>query len=248
MRWTTLDSKDRLAYHCPNQMLRPSHPELPLRFSNGWGGRRTGAGRRPTPGRLRPVPHRARPTHRAAYPVHVTLRAAGVPSLREQILFRAVREALARASRRAFRLVHYSVQTNHIHLIAEANDKPSLSRGVQGLAVRVARSVNRALERRGPLWSERYHARALRTPRETRVALRYVLFNSRKHGGRSSRRLDPCSSAPWFDGFRERPPAAQGPPVTVAPRTWLAKKGWRRFGLLSVFEVPGRRTDAEIPP
>src|SRR6185295_15711175 len=135
-----------------------------------------------------------------------------------------------------FRLVQYSVQSNHVHLIVEATDRKSLSRGAQGLAVRVARCVNRALARRGPLWSERYHARALRTPRETRSALRYVLFNFRKHVRRAAPGLDPCSSGAWFDGFRERFPTAQGPPVVVPARTWLARRGWRRCGLLSVFD------------
>jgi hypothetical protein len=154
-------------------------------------------------------------------------------------LFAAVRSALARASGRAFRLVHFSVQTNHMHLIVEANDRQRLSRGVQGLAVRVARAVNRALSRRGPVFSERYHCRALLTPRETRTALRYVLFNSRKHVRSATLGLDPCSSAAWFDGFRERIPQANGPPVVSRARTWLARRGWRRHGLLSVFESPG---------
>jgi REP element-mobilizing transposase RayT len=213
--------------------------QLPIPFASGWGGRRDGAGRRPIRGRLRPVPHRARPNHQSRYPLHVTLRVAGLPSLREQVLFLAVRAALARSSHCAFRLVHYSVQTNHIHLIAEANDKPSLSRGVQGLAVRIARSVNRALGRRGHVWSERYHSRALRNPRETRFALRYVLFNFRKHSRARASGLDPCSSAAWFDGFREHLPEAQGPPIVVRARTWLARRGWRHLGLLSAFDSPG---------
>jgi len=182
-----------------------------------------------------------RPNHQARHPAHVTLRAAGVPSLREQVIFGAVRDALAHASRPAFRVIHYSVQSNHVHLIVEASDRESLSRGVQGLSVRVARAVNQALARRGPVWSERYHSRALRTPRETRFALRYVLFNFRKHGHAASG-VDPCSSGSSFDGFRERLPPAQGPPVVVHARTWLARRGWRRLGLLSVCDAPGAVT------
>jgi hypothetical protein len=134
--------------------------------------------------------------------------------------------------------VHYSVQTNHIHLIVEATDRDCLTRGVQGLSVRIARAVNRSLARRGPVWSERYHSRALRTPRETRTALRYVLFNFRKHSPRATATMDPCSSSAWFDGFRERLPPAQGPPEVVRARTWLMRRGWRRHGLLSLFDAP----------
>jgi putative transposase len=215
--------------------------QLVLSFPSAWGGRRPGAGRRPAHGRSSPVPHRQRPLHSARHPVHVTLRVAGVPSLREQVMFRAVRSALVRGTKPAFRLIHYSVQSNHIHLIVESTAKDSLSRGVQGLSVRIARSVNQALARRGPVFSERYHSRALETPRETWFALRYVLFNFRRHS-RTNVALDPCSSAIWFDGFKERLPAAQGPPVVAPPRTWLARRGWRRHGLLSAFDSPGDAT------
>ena len=62
--------------------------------------------------------------------------------------------ALARAfwgggNRFGFRLVHYSVQGNHVHLLVEAKDEKSLSRGMCGLGVRVARGLNRVMRRRG---------------------------------------------------------------------------------------------------
>ena len=69
-----------------------------------------------------------------------------------------------------------------IHLIVEASDRVALSRGVQGLCIRLARAVNRACGRRGPVFADRYHARALKTPRSVRFALRYVLLNAHKHG------------------------------------------------------------------
>ncbi len=81
--------------------------------------------------------------------MHVTLRiVAGVPSLRVGVLFRKVREALAEGQERfGFRLVHFSVQSNHVHLITEAGDRRSLSRGMQEVSIRVARAVNRELVR-----------------------------------------------------------------------------------------------------
>ncbi len=140
-------------------------------------------------------------------------------------------------------MVQYSVQRDHLHLIVEADDKKALSRGMRGLAIRCARAVNRALGRRGALWADRYHARALSTPRMVRNALVYVLANAAKHL-RAVAGLDPCSSAPWFDGFREAeacPPTLRGVPPTRPPRTWLLRVGWRRYGLLSRDEVPALR-------
>ena len=148
-----------------------------------------------------------------------------------------LRRGLARASGRHFRVIHFSVQTDHVHVLVEATDTYALSRGLQGLAIRLARAVNRALGRNGKVWADRYHARGLATPREVRNALVYVLQNFREHhpGGTG---LDPCSSAAWFDGFREAPAPVPLGRAIVPARTWLAAVGWRRRGLIDVDEVP----------
>jgi hypothetical protein len=126
--------------------------ELPVRT---WGGRRDGAGRKPAPGR-RAVPHRPRVEHDRHCPVHVTLRAtAGVPSLRHGRLFIATRTALAAASTERFRVLHFSVQADHLHLLVEADEPTGFERGVRGLVIRVAKAVNRALGRRGRIWGDR---------------------------------------------------------------------------------------------
>ena len=113
----------------------------------------------------------------------------------------------------AFRLVHSSVQGNHLHLVVEAHDKLSLSRGMQGLAVRVARAVNRAARRKGRVFADHYFARELKTPAEVRRAVRYVLDNFLHH------------TTPGTD-LQTDPCASQAPMAT--PRTWLLSVGWLR--------------------
>jgi REP element-mobilizing transposase RayT len=213
------------------------------------GGARQGAGRKPGP--VRRVPHRARPVHRTYHPVHVTLRArAGLPSFREQVLARALTVAIAAvkkspATAGSFRVVHFSIQKNHLHFMVEAHDGSFLSRGMLGLAVRLARALNGELGVKGRVWRERYHARELATPREVRNAIVYVLMNAKKHGSRLTG-IDPFSSAPWFDGLRpekdvvERSEPPSSSPVT-RPRTWLGGKGWRRHGLVRITERPSEK-------
>ncbi len=221
---------------------------LPLGSVRTWGGKRSGAGRKPRSGARPGVPHRPRPHHRGPHPVHVTLRArGGLPPLREQALHGAIRDAIRAASRsqkigRGFRVVHYSLQRDHVHLIVEATNGTLLSRGVQGLTVRVARAINRVLcGQRGGVFPDRFHSRELRSPREVRNALVYVLMNFRKHARRVAppEAVDGYSSAPWFDGFLHvvGPPPAEESPVVTA-ETWLAKTGWRRRGLIGVDEAP----------
>jgi REP element-mobilizing transposase RayT len=212
-----------------------------LPFPYGWGGKRKGAGRRPK-GRSS-ASHHVRPAHHRGQPIHVTLRAArGLPSLRSPALFAEIRRTFPKTARSWFRLLQFSVQADHVHLLAEAEDKRSLARGVAGLAVRVTRAINRVTGRRGPTWACRYHARALTTPREVRNALVYVLFNFCKHVP-GARGLDACSSAPSFEGW-ETPPAT-GPPRDASgsspvrrPESWLAHTGWKRHGLLRPGEAP----------
>jgi len=150
-----------------------------------------------------------------------------------------LREAFRSGARRfGMRLVHFSVQRDHLHLIAEARDRRALTRGLQGLFVRLAKRLNRWWGRKGRVFADRFHDRILRTPREVRNALRYVLLNARRHGVRSAG-IDPYSSGAWFDGWTrgtQRQPTAPAP--VARARTWLATVGWRRWRLIAPDDVP----------
>ena len=153
-----------------------------------WGGRRHGAGRPPKPGR-RSVPHRRRTPHVARCPAHVTLRAvSNLPSLRDERTFVTIQRALGLASKTGFRVFEFSIQTDHLHLLVEADDPTRFERGMRGLTIRIAKAVNRVLKRVGPVWGDRFHARPIRTPREMRNALVYVLNNCAPMSSRPFRR------------------------------------------------------------
>lgn len=166
----------------------------------------------------------------------------GLPNLRRgaarELAWRALGAAKARYG---VRLIHFSLQSNHVHVIVEARDEHALGRAMKGLCVRIARALNRVAQRQGRVFADRYHARPLRTPREVRYALAYTRLNARKHGARVHG-IDPCSSGAAFDGWRERGARALAgivaPPVAAA-RTWLLRVGWRRHGLISTEDVPG---------
>jgi putative transposase len=171
-----------------------------------------------------------------------------LPELRVRDALRVVWRCLSRGRDRfGFRLVQFSIQRNHLHLIAEAADRRALARGLQGLAVRIAKNLNKHWGRRGTVFADRYHDHVLRTPREVRAALCYVLNNALHHGLsflRDGRPVpDPCSSALWFDGWSHPGPARPppGPAPVVPARTWLLRVGWRRHGQVRVTEMPGRR-------
>lgn len=199
--------------------------------------RASGRGRRPRPERVGFVPHVTRPTHESNHPVHVTIRrVANAPNLRAQSVYAAIEHELMALKARRVRVIHFSVQSDHLHLMVESHDRKTLSRQMQHLFSRIARAVNRVALRRGSLFRDRHHRHDLRTPTETRRALVYILFNTRKHAP-SYRWMDPHSSMCWFHGWAaERAPGAgllrtigSAAPVSE-PRTWLARVGWQRGG------------------
>jgi len=185
--------------------------------------------------------------------VHVTLRAQKVlPSLNRELPAAVVRAALEAVRKRAdeeqapFQVVHYSIQQDHVHLIVEATNKKTLSRGVQGLVIRIPRQLNKKLARRGKVWNERFHRHDLKTPTEVRNALRYVLLNIRKHSRCYGQAFaDPCSSGATFDGWAEAALVFETEPWRrVRARTWLLRTGWKRYGPISPFDTPGARVRA----
>ena len=174
-----------------------------------WGGKRKGAGRkRKDGGTQKGVTHRPRPSLARRLPVHVTMRMhEHVCNLRTRRCFQVLERAFMKGGNRfGFRLIHYAVMGNHIHLLVEAEDRRALSRGMQGLSVRIARALNVVMKRRGTVLADRYHARILRTLAEVRNVRNYLLGN-----------------AHHLYGLVGPDPFASKTPVT-RPQTWLARQ------------------------
>jgi putative transposase len=211
---------------------------------HGRGGHREGAGRKK--GARPRTPHRARPVLSRHVPVHVTLRAArGVPSFRHERMARTIGRAIRamRVAREDFRIVELSIQTNHVHLIVEAEGARALSSAIRSLEARVSKALNRHVlrRRRGRIWGDRYHRVDLKTPTQARHALAYVLQNGHHHGVVRAGEKDPLSSAPWSSRYVTR---AELPPETAPTspaRTFMLNVLWERRwpGAISPSEIPG---------
>ena len=190
--------------------------------------------------------HGRREVLKVRTPLHVVVRCGeDVRGLRRwrvaKLLGSAFREGCARVG---FRVCHFSVQGNHIHLVVEADSAQALSEGMRAWTIRVARAINRALGRKGKVFRERYHAVRLKTGRQVRAALCYVLQNARRHGlDVPVGAPDPFSSAWWFTGWKHERwrVGLKAPPdgaTVAAAEGWLLTDGWRRWGLIGVDEVP----------
>ncbi|MBL8898115.1 MAG: hypothetical protein JNM84_10835 [Planctomycetes bacterium] len=191
------------------------------------------------------MPHRKRSAKKRGEPLHITVRLAdGLPSLRRGGARKVVLAALSASSdRHEKRIIHYTVQGHHLHLLVEADDRECVACAMNALLSPLARALNMLWGRRGKVFPERDHDEVISTPTQARNALRYVRQNGKKHGAVSPSSIDLCSSASVFEGWMELPSIALVPtaPVVaaVAPAsTWLLTIGWRRLGLLDIRELP----------
>ncbi len=215
-----------------------------------WGGKRKKAGRKQVNAR-KSQPHRKRPAITAATPVHVSLRVAPhVRRLRRLDAYRAIRRAMTVVLRRSdFRIVHMNIQSNHLHLLVEADHAMALARGLQAFQIAAARRLNG--DRRGTVFPDRYHARVIRSPRQARNALAYVINNWRRHkedGGSATRgwHIDAYSSAnrftEWNEAYVARIPDEFEPLPVCSPQSWLLGQGWKlHCSSISVYECPGQQ-------
>ena len=152
---------------------------------SGHGGRRRGAGRPNLLGRLN---HMKRADVDLKKPLHITMKLnKRFSSLRTKGFHRGFKKILLRAREFQLYVVHYSIQSNHIHMIVEAKSNLALGSGMRSLAGRISRLVRgrnegaRAGAEAGSVFRDRYHLHVLRTPSEMKTALAYVLLNTAKH-------------------------------------------------------------------
>ncbi|CAN5770651.1 hypothetical protein BH11MYX3_BH11MYX3_27420 [soil metagenome] len=222
------------------------------------GGKRRGAGR-PPKGKRAGSAHKRRSSFKPSQPLHVVLRVVeAMGSLRKRLMYQALRWAtLAVLKHEEFRIIHLSIQQNHIHLLVEAQSKTALAKGMQGFEISAAKHLNAALRspkrRRGQVFEDRYHCEVIKTPRQARHALAYVLNNWRKHqqdrGARSRTWLvDPFSSGASFWGWKQleghdfmwKTPDTYDPLIVWFPKTWLLHEGWLKYGRSDCREVPSK--------
>jgi REP element-mobilizing transposase RayT len=245
------------------QLKKWEQKTLPLASDGSHrGGKRAGAGRkRRAPRPL--VPHRSRTAITRHTPVHVTFRLGPqLGNVRRRRTYKAIRHATYVCARGAdARIVHISVQANHLHLLVEARDAHALGRGMRRFAISAAMQLNKALgaERctkvHGPVFTDRYHAVVINSPKQARAALAYVLNNWLRHqehlrDGQRSWGVDLYSSAPLFVDWADLvSPAAiprdYDPPKVHPPDSWLLRAGWKRAGGIRRDRMPFWNTSVD---
>lgn len=163
-------------------------------------------------------------------------------NLRKKQTHRVIRRALVEGcDTGTFRICHYSVQRHKLLLLVEADGRDALSRGMQGISVRIAKALNRVWERNGSVFADRYATEPIKTSAAMRANLVYVLNHARLRERLGPDAIDPYSSGQYFSGWSNAPTPPLDPdehaPVTAA-RTRLLKTTWRKLPRIDVNERP----------
>ena len=205
-----------------------------LKFKSvcGWGGRRPRAGRPNLSGQVNHIPVLLKT------PLHVTLRLKEkLPSIRTKDLFKEFKESAALSKKQGLHIIHFSIQRNHIHLFCESRSNRSLPLGMRSLAGRFGKILrayprSRGGGKSGSTFDGRYHLHVLKTPREVKNTLEYVLLNSSAHAFRywpkllGSRFKSLIKADAGFFENQQKPIDLKS--ALCEPQSWLAKAGWMR--------------------
>ena len=162
--------------------------------------------------------------------MHMTVRRRdGLPSFRQQRIGKLLLEILDDKNDDRFHIVEFSIQSNHIHLVVEADDRKTVIRKMQGFMIAFAKRVNRILGRSGKVWADRYFARDVTSSRDMHNVLSYVFGNAKRHRAIPDAPgvVDVYSTTWRFFGFPTRGTEHWPRPK---PRTAMLQRWWRAHG------------------
>ena len=126
-------------------------------------------------------------------PTHLTIK-LNKADIQNKFILKGLRHAIMRARLQGLRIVHYSLEYNHVHIYAEVTDNLSLAKGMKALGVSLVKIS-------GSCYKTRYHLRILRSASEVKNVLNYILKNGIKHR-RTKSVIDPYNSALVLHDFK----------------------------------------------
>lgn len=211
--------------------------QLEFKKTGGWGGKRRGAGR---PNRSGTPNHMARQKVDFKKPLHVTLKLKeGIHiTLRTSDMLVAFQQSAEKARKHQLHVIHFSLESNHLHLIVECANNKALADGMKSLAGSFGRAIRKCCGGRGAVFKGRFHLQVFKSPTQMKNGLAYVLLNQSKHE-KLIPYNDRYSSAEYFGEWKKllgreigpllphKPKFRKLPAYLSTPQSWLAREGWR---------------------
>lgn len=140
------------------------------------------------------IRHTVRPRIHKTTMLHLTIKVReNKADIKNKRILKLLHHAIKRARLQRLKVLHYTLEYNHVHLLVEATNNQILHKGMQAFGITFSKWINRLKLRKGTVYKHRYHFHALRSTRERKNALNYIFTNGVKHG-RTRSRIDPYNS------------------------------------------------------
>ena len=114
--------------------------------------------------------------------------------IQNKVILRILKHAIYRSRLQGIRIVHFTLEHDHVHLYAECGSNLVLAKGMKAFGVTLVKGINKLKRSKGTLYKYRFHLRILKTPRDAKNVINYILKNGIKHR-RTLKVINPYNSA-----------------------------------------------------
>ena len=114
--------------------------------------------------------------------LHLTIKVReNKADIQSKRILKALHHAIKRARLKGLKVVHYTLEYNHVHLLVESVDNKTLHKGMQAFGITIAKAINKIKRSKGAVYKNRYHLRLISSPRQLKNVLHYIFNNGVKH-------------------------------------------------------------------
>jgi REP element-mobilizing transposase RayT len=153
--------------------------------------------------------------------LHLTLKIEkNKANLKNKSILKALQHSIKKARSLGLKVIHYTLEYDHVHLLIEASDKISLGKGMQSLGISFSKGINKIKKQTGKVFKTRYHFRKLNSPREIKNALNYILGNGIKHRETLSV-INSFNSLPAINNFKHLYPGFELMIEETISKSWV---------------------------
>ena len=138
------------------------------------------------------IRHRKREEIKRARPLHLTIK-LNRAQMQNKMILKHLKHSIKRGRLKGLRIIHFSLQNDHVHLYAESESNLILTQGMKALGVSFAKRINKHFKTKGQVYKTRFHLRVLRSASEAKNVINYILKNGVKHN-RTKSFIDSYSS------------------------------------------------------
>ena len=128
------------------------------------------------------IRHTTRPLIKKPTPLHLTIKVReNKADIQNKIVLKSLHRAIMRGRLKGLKIIHYTLEYNHVHILVEAKNNRVLHQGMQSFGITLSKAINRFKKAKGTVYKHRYHFRQISSLRDLRNVVKYILNNGVKH-------------------------------------------------------------------